>query len=543
MLEKIGKYEVIGTLGRGSMGLVYKARDPEIDRIVAIKTLRKIKTKNTISSEKAMERMLVEARSAGRLRHPNLITIFDLDFENEPPYIVMDYVDGQTLEAIIRSQKSLPADLCIDYLYQLADGLDIAHKEGVIHRDLKPANIVVDHNSRVYILDFGVARMSQQANQNILGAKKEPVMGTPGYMSPEQIRNEDLDNRSDLFSLAIVAYECFSGSRPFQGRHYREVLEKILHQEPIPLTSLKDLPFALEKKINQALNKNKEERFSSAFEMVEAFAKALKIKRAKVASTAIARERLEAIKESSRLRESGTEWKVLQPAKEASTEVVNKNTLIGDLVSGKKDLATLTKERLETSKASGSKRNLNPVLVFIVSLLFLAGVSSVALVSKHVLENETEPEVKQVNVAQELPSPEGPVKGDFFDKSDPDIRAILTKSDSDLGDLVKALRQAEERKFHDLIEISAELVAHDSYVVRSETIKLLERTKDTRGIPLLVQSLDDYDPTVRAYAAQALGSIKAQKSLSYLEARLEKEDSQYVKDSIIKSLELIKGYS
>jgi eukaryotic-like serine/threonine-protein kinase len=274
-LQTIGKYRIVGTLGRGSMGVVYKAQDPEIGRIVAIKTLRKLTSNQFHDADSALERFKIEARSAGNLRHPNLITIFEVNIEGDIPYIVMDYVEGEGLDVILNRFHRLNPKVALYYLKQVAEGIDSAHSQGVIHRDIKPSNIVVDKNEHVYVLDFGVASINESFSESEREAKSEPVMGTPAYMSPEQILNKKPNFKSDLFSLAVVGFEFLTGTRPFTGKNFNEVLSSILNAKPVPITSLVDLPIALEVEFERALAKDRDQRFNCAIEMVEAFAKSL----------------------------------------------------------------------------------------------------------------------------------------------------------------------------------------------------------------------------------------------------------------------------
>lgn len=272
----LGKYRILGTLGRGSMGVVYKAEDPAIGRIVAIKTLRKIGPSKFQDAESALERFRTEARSAGKLRHPNIITIFDASINDDTPFIVMDYVEGKSLESVVHAAGRLEPKRALRMLKQLAEALDEAHKHGVIHRDIKPSNVVVDSQDRPYILDFGVAKLNETIQEEVADKPKEPVMGTPAYMSPEQILNRSLSHRSDLFSFALVCFEVLSGSRPFPGETFNEVVNSILHSSPIPITSLvPDFPLQLEVEFEHALAKRPEDRPDSALEVIRVFSKAM----------------------------------------------------------------------------------------------------------------------------------------------------------------------------------------------------------------------------------------------------------------------------
>lgn len=279
-LRKIGKYEVLGALGRGSMGVVYKARDPEIGRMVAIKTLRTVQSNQFHSVDAAVERFMREARSAGNLRHPNIITIFEVSRDGELPYLVMDYLEGESLEALVLTRGRLDPRIVIPYAKQIANGLDHAHARGIVHRDIKPSNLMIDRNGVAFVLDFGVATISETFAAGALNGTAEisassPIIGTPGYMSPEQILNHPLDHRTDIFSFAAVIFECLSGKRPFPGETFNDVISNILAGKPLSITSLvAEFPLAVEAEFDRALAHERDKRFRNCREMVDSIAKA-----------------------------------------------------------------------------------------------------------------------------------------------------------------------------------------------------------------------------------------------------------------------------
>jgi serine/threonine protein kinase len=220
----IGPYEVVNTLGKGGMGAVFVARDPAIDRLVAIKLLR-----DGIDSPELRERFKREARSAGKLRHPNIVTIFHVGEYEARPYIVMEYIPGETLAEIIKLRRPMSIGRKIRIIEDVCRGLAYAHKAGIVHRDVKPLNILVDPEGVVKILDFGIARINdQQLTQ--LGM----MMGTPNYMAPEQITPGHADHRSDVFAVGLVLYELLTFQRAFPGDNF-SVLQKVLQEEPEPV--------------------------------------------------------------------------------------------------------------------------------------------------------------------------------------------------------------------------------------------------------------------------------------------------------------------
>jgi tRNA A-37 threonylcarbamoyl transferase component Bud32 len=227
-MEQIGRYRIIGELGRGAMGVVYHATDPAIGRSVAIKTIRIRDINDTQQREKLRERLFREARSAGVLSHPNIVTIYDMDESDGLAYIAMAYVNGPTLERVLESEAPLSGANMLRILRQTALGLDYAHGRGIVHRDIKPANIMTDEDGAVKITDFGIAKITAVTSMT----QTRTVVGTPNYMSPEQVQGLPVDGRSDQFSLAVIAYEILTGERPFQGEHLSTIVYKIVAEQP-----------------------------------------------------------------------------------------------------------------------------------------------------------------------------------------------------------------------------------------------------------------------------------------------------------------------
>jgi serine/threonine protein kinase len=264
--ERFGRYEILTELGRGAMGVVYKARDPKINRLVAVKTISLVGQSPEEESE-YRERFFREAEAAGRVSHPGIVTIFDVGEEPETraPYIVMEFVGGQSLDKLLsRDDHKLPLEAALQLALELAEALDCAHGQGVVHRDLKPANILLTEDGHPKIADFGVAKLNL-ANQTLAGR----ALGTPAYMSPEQLNGEEVDGRSDLFSLGVVLYTVMTGYRPFQGNSAVTVSFKVVNHEPMPATLLDtELPPGLDYIIARAIAKDPAERYQRGMEMV-----------------------------------------------------------------------------------------------------------------------------------------------------------------------------------------------------------------------------------------------------------------------------------
>jgi serine/threonine protein kinase/ABC-type transport system substrate-binding protein len=271
--QLVQHYRVIGKIGQGGMGEVYKAEDQKLGRIVAIKFL----PSESQEDKKAKARLLQEARAASALNHPNIVTIYSIEETEGLDFIVMEFVEGETLKSIIDRGNLEPSEL-IDLSVQLAEALAAAHKAGFIHRDIKPSNILVTTQGQAKILDFGLAKLVHIADEQVSSeqtmsrlTKTGMIVGTIAYMSPEQTRGEPLDSRTDIFSLGCVLYEAATGKVPFSGPSLLSVLHEIATSNPaIPSSVRKNIPSGLDLIIKRALEKNKDARYSSASEMASA---------------------------------------------------------------------------------------------------------------------------------------------------------------------------------------------------------------------------------------------------------------------------------
>lgn len=262
-VEKIGRYQIDGELGKGAMGVVYKAVDPTIGRTVALKTMRL--DVQGLENEEMLRRFKNEARAAGVLNHPNIVTIYDAGEAEGLFYIAMEFIEGQTLAAIINQHRVLPVEQIIRYTRQICSGLDFAHSKSIVHRDVKPANIMVAPDGTAKIMDFGIAKLG--GNMTATGT----VLGTPSYMSPEQVRGRVLDGRTDLFSLGVMVYEMLTGEKPFAGQNVTTIIYKIVNETPIPPRELDvSIHPGLSAVVTRALAKSPDERFASGTEFADA---------------------------------------------------------------------------------------------------------------------------------------------------------------------------------------------------------------------------------------------------------------------------------
>jgi len=261
-IPQIGKYEVVDVLGRGGMGVVYRAIDKRIGRNVAIKTL----TQGFVGDPEMLARFYDEAKRTGGLQHPNIVTIYELGDHQGLPYIVMECIDGQTLDKIIQSNSPLPTVAQLKIVEEVCLALGYAHRNNVIHRDVKPANIIVQPDGVAKLLDFGIAKLNR-VDRETGHTRNGRIIGTVPYMAPERLRDLPIDGRSDIFAAGVLMYQLLSGQLPFSGED-AALVEKLLHDNHAPLSSHReDLPAPLEGILDRALAKNPDERYSTADEM------------------------------------------------------------------------------------------------------------------------------------------------------------------------------------------------------------------------------------------------------------------------------------
>src|SRR6516164_2274214 len=213
-MTKAGRYEILGELGRGAMGVVYRATDPVIGRAVAVKTIRLSEEGTGLSRPELLERFQTEARAAGLLTHPNIVVVFDAGEEDGLYYITMELVEGRSLQALLDSGQAFPLPRVLRIMEQTCSALQFAHERNVVHRDIKPANLMLTPDDTVKVTDFGTAKILQFGTVN----QTAHVMGTPSYMSPEQVKGRPVDGRTDIFSLGVVMYEMLAGEKPFPGQ-------------------------------------------------------------------------------------------------------------------------------------------------------------------------------------------------------------------------------------------------------------------------------------------------------------------------------------
>jgi serine/threonine protein kinase len=270
-MDRIGRYKIVRELGRGAMGVVYHAIDPNIGRPVAIKTIHFGGNRKPDEIERMRERLFREARSAGMLSHPGIVTIYDVEQQGDLAYIAMEYVDGPTLDQVLSEPEPLEATRMFSILGQTAVALDYAHSKGIVHRDIKPANIMISEDGTSKIADFGIAKITAAENLTMTGS----IVGTPHYMSPEQVQGQPVDGRSDQFSLAVISYEMLTGEKPYTGEHLTTVVYKIVAEEPVlPHRLNPSLSTAIENVLRKALSKKPDGRYRNCQEFIDSLEKA-----------------------------------------------------------------------------------------------------------------------------------------------------------------------------------------------------------------------------------------------------------------------------
>jgi serine/threonine-protein kinase len=264
MITTLGRYKVVGEIGQGAMGTVYKAVDPIIDRTVAIKTINLNLSRQELEEYEA--RFQQEIKAAGRLNHPNIVTIYDVGKTEQVAYMAMEYLEGMELKDIIASGKLPPTEQVVDIIAQVADGLWFAHQQDIVHRDVKPSNIMVLKGGIAKITDFGIARLPNSAVKTLTGL----ILGSPRYMSPEQVIGRSLDTRTDIFSLGVVLYEALTGVAPFDGDNVNAIMYATVNTSPPPPSAHnRNIPAMLDLIVAKAMAKSVDDRYQTVKELAD----------------------------------------------------------------------------------------------------------------------------------------------------------------------------------------------------------------------------------------------------------------------------------
>ena len=269
-LKSLGRYQIRGVLGKGAMGLVYEGHDATLNRRVAIKTIQTSDLDEATANhyEKRFQR---EVRAVARLNHPHIVQVYDFGNEGDLAYIVMEYIDGKELKDYLDAKESFDLPTIFRLMGELLEALEVAHQAGVIHRDVKPANVMLDGKRRAKLTDFGVARITEGDAASADMTRAGQMIGTPSYMSPEQIQGQAIDRRTDIFSAGVLFYQLLTGRKPFEGAGF-PLAKKIVQDDPTLPSAVTQLPPAIDRVVAKALAKAPGKRFQSAREFAEALA-------------------------------------------------------------------------------------------------------------------------------------------------------------------------------------------------------------------------------------------------------------------------------
>lgn len=518
------------------MGVVYKGRDPEIGRLVAIKTLKSVYMGDDPAGNEALQRFRQESRSAGKLHHPSIVTIFEAGrTENGSPFIVMEYIEGTSLETAISEGGSVRPVAAVHYLAQIASAIDYAHSQNVIHRDIKPSNILIDQGNRAHLLDFGVAKLSDTSL-----TPAGSVVGTPSYMSPEQIRGTVLDGRTDLFSLAVVAFEAFTGVRPFPGNDFTTVVSNIIHKQPLSFGQLAvSLPEELEAALRKGLAKERDDRFPSALEFVDILGCALGVV---VDGTGIAggyRAQMEneleqsdfgRKKDSHRSMPSEKHSKPLE--QKGPSQVTHKGTLTKVEASG-------GKKAVRTFITAFVVATVLVLIAFFVAFGIKRGRSGKGLTGVEVVQLPVEQGAQPVVAATPplpiMSSPKNPIQ-----ISDDELAWFISRADLDVNTQREAIIQAGMRESVKFVPPLLSLLSNENFTIRVAVLKALSKPfylQDGAVFSAIAARLDDEESIVRGFAAKGIAEAGNKAAQEALQLRLDKEKSEVVQKVIKQSLE------
>jgi eukaryotic-like serine/threonine-protein kinase len=269
-IKSLGRYQIRGVLGKGAMGLVYDGLDPGLNRRVAIKTIL-TRTLDEATARHYSMRFEREVRAVARLNHPNIVQVYDFGAEGDLAYIVMEFIKGRELKDYFDAGERFDLGTTFRIMIELLDALDCAHEAGVIHRDIKPANVMVDAHGHAKLTDFGVARVTGSDGEQAEATRAGAIVGTPSYMSPEQVQGQTIDRRTDIFSAGILFYQFLTGQKPFEGTQWA-LAKKIIQDDPELPSSIVEVPPEIDRVVLRALAKQPEDRYQTA----RGFADALK---------------------------------------------------------------------------------------------------------------------------------------------------------------------------------------------------------------------------------------------------------------------------
>src|SRR5678810_1274664 len=274
-LKTLGRYNIERTLGKGAMGVVYEGVDPRLGRRVAIKTILKSHLDEDTAKDYSL-RFVREAQAVARLNHPNIVQVYDFGEEGDIAYLVMEFIKGKELKTFFDANERFDLKEAVRIMAELCEALDFAHNAGIIHRDIKPANVMLDAQARTKLTDFGVARVQDSDKTSVERTQAGTMVGTPAYMSPEQITGGTIDKRTDVFSAGIILYQFLTGEKPFTGSGAWTIAKKIIQEHPpVPSSINNTISPLFDNVVNKALSKQVETRYQTAKEFAAALRRAL----------------------------------------------------------------------------------------------------------------------------------------------------------------------------------------------------------------------------------------------------------------------------
>jgi serine/threonine-protein kinase len=549
--EQVGKYKILSELGKGAMGVVYKAEDPEIGRIVAVKTLRSVYLGSDAAGQEALQRFKQEARSAGRLKHPNIVTIFETGrTDSGSPFMAMEYVEGQSLETRLSSGDPMEPLEVMHILAQVGSAIDYAHSHGIIHRDIKPSNVIISDDAKPHLLDFGVAKISDTSL-----TPAGTVVGTPSYMSPEQIRGETLDGATDRFAFAVLAYEMLTGARPFPGHDFMTVVSNIIHSEPIPFSQLRHkVRPEFEPILNKAMSKDKTVRFPSCLDFVRALGAPFGV--------VVDHNGVAGYRPGDKLNAPAVVNAATTPVE---ATVMGAPSVSPPPVAPADDSSRQPKESpapasSDTGVREGSGRGVVIGLMFVMLALF--GVAGWLIVqggeqsSEEIVEyvpgettTTTDP-VPTVTVPTAPTEPtcliatgctapgEEPTPVVKLEET-PSIIQKLSNTSLSEAELIQVIAGSGDEPYELITPVLLGLVKHPSYKVRIAVLKVFtasEKFRTREVFKTIVECLDDPEFLVRGFTVKFLASLKNDAAKRLLEAQLTKEKDPTVKKVIEDSL-------
>jgi serine/threonine protein kinase len=529
-LAKVGRYELKSLLGKGASGLAYLAFDPHSRKDVTIKLLKA----NQALGPHWEDLNLRFRKIAAGLSHPNLPAVLDFGLDANRPFIVTEFVEGLSLDRLLEKRELPTHSIILKFLKEFAELLDYVHSHNIVHADLKPANIVLSPSYRPYLLDLPGTLIKTAASEICEEFSADSILGTPAYLAPEQLLHRKSSNRTDLFSFAVICFECLTYKLPFKGKSFAEITRSILEIPPTSAASYsKELSDALDPIFSKALSKDSRDRYDSAQKFIEELARSINTNDRHLRQVA----RTELV-DSSKLFNS-------EQFPGQSKNVNYKPTSPGQgTFSGSRAAATVLKSKV----IEGVNLRLLALVVLLPLIVFILFIISPR---KTLLVLDTDPDLSILNeLDSNLVDPARSERADF-QNSDTLHSGAVSPDQSAIGaDLIQKIMKVDKNEptlsalIDKLVEHSnsvalknyPDLFSHPSYLVRVTAIKLVIQNKDKTYITNLKKAFDDPDPLVRGFAVKALGLIGEPNDKKYIELKLQNEKQTEVKMAMQKAI-------